>query len=346
MAAVSQVPHVLHPIAVAEDVGALRRSVARLAAGLGGLRPGQAELAATELATNLLRHADPGGYVLYRPCGEGIELISVDTGPGINPADIPTGRPDAVSPPVARGEGLGAGLASVRRLASEFDWYSTGGGTVILARLGVAPQTGRWRYGGLNVPLGGCGESGDAWTAFDDGRLAALVVDGLGHGPAAAAASAAASAAFARTLPTVLAGGLDPFVTRAHETMRATRGGVLALCVVDPDRRELIFAGVGNVAGQVVRGRERRHLLSRPGTLGTHLPLPRVSPQRLNWEPGSALVLVSDGIRSGWDPTAHPGLLDRDPVVAAAVLHRDHTRTTDDATVFIAREDTASTFPH
>ncbi|MFK0156130.1 SpoIIE family protein phosphatase [Streptomyces sp. NPDC090493] len=317
-----------------EDVGALRRTVARLAAGQAGLRPGVAELVATELGTNLVRHAHPGGYVLVRTAGDGVELISVDHGPGMPAGALAPGT--GVAAPPARGRGLNAGLNVVRRHAAEFDCYSSRLGTVVYARLGTTDPdaAGGWRFGAVDVPLGGDGESGDAWAVAPGRRLAAMVVDGLGHGPAAAVAARAAVGAFADdpvTEPATL-------VKRAHEAMRGTRGGVLGTCLIDPERGELTYTGVGNITGRVLTAGRGIHLLDRPGTLGTHLPLPTAHAQQCPWEPGSTLILASDGIRSGWHLDGHPRLLRHHPAVVAAVLHRDHGRPTDDATVLVVRD--------
>ncbi|MFJ3670179.1 SpoIIE family protein phosphatase [Streptomyces sp. NPDC090106] len=330
-------PHRRCAVGAEEDVGALRRAVSRIADGQPGLRPGAGELVATELGTNLLRHAHPGGWVLVRRCGDGIELISVDQGPGLAPGALAPGAGTAVLP--VRGGGLSAGLNVVRRYAAEFDCYSTRGGTVVYARLGtVDPGTaGRWRFGGVEVPRGGEGESGDAWAVAPDVAaegLAAVVVDGLGHGPAAAVAAGAAIGAFAQDP----AGELDALFRRSHEAMRVTRGGVLGACRIDPAGGTLTYSGVGNITGRVLSGARSVHLLDRPGTLGTQLAQPAVRPQTCAWESGATLVLATDGIRSGWNLDAHPRLLGHHPAVVAAVLHRDHGRLTDDATVLVVRD--------
>lgn len=337
MAALSESEHRRHAVAAEEDVGALRRAVARMAAGRHALRPGVAELVATELGTNLLRHAHPGGYVLARKTGDGIELLSVDHGPGMTAAALapPAGAASPVALPSSRGGGLKAGLNIVRRNAAEFDWYATRRGTVIYARLGVPAPTGHpeWRFGGVNVPLGGDGESGDAWAVVPGARTAALVVDGLGHGPGAAAAARAAITTFEGAAVT----DLDRLVQHTHGAMRATRGGVLGACLIDPGRGEFVYTAVGNITGRVVTGGRYVHLLDRPGTVGTQLSLPSVRLQHGSWEPGSTLILVSDGIRSAWSLEDHPRLLERHPAVVAAVLHREYGRPTDDVTVLVVR---------
>jgi hypothetical protein len=275
--------------------------------------------------------------VLARKAGDGIELLSVDRGPGMTAASL--APPAQTAPPSAsvssRGSGLKAGLNVVRRNAAEFDWYSTRRGTVVYARLGTTAPTAHaeWRFGGVNVPLGGDGESGDAWVVAPGRRTAALVVDGLGHGPSAAAAARAAVTTFEHAPVS----GLDGLIRHTHEAMRSTRGGVLGACLIDPGRGELTYAAVGNITGRVLTGTRSVHLLDRPGTLGTHLPVPTLRLQHCPWEPGSTVIMVSDGIRSGWGMDDHPRLLEHHPAIIAAVLHREYGRPTDDATVLVVR---------
>lgn len=332
MGALSQPQHQRHPINAPEDVGALRRAVAELASRSGS-RTGEVELVATELGTNLLKHAEPGGYVLYRQAGDGIEFLSVDTGPGMHPRSEYGARTWAMRSAPA---GLGEGLASIRRLADEFDCYSNAQGTVLLARLGSGGQSSgaRWRYGGINIPLGDTGASGDAWAVTADQRIAALVVDGLGHGEEAAVSARAAVAVFDLKPVT------DPadFLRRAHDAMRGTRGAVAAACVINPAAGQLSFAGVGNIAGVVASGADKQALVSNPGTLGTQLLVPNIRVRQYRWPPGATLFMSSDGIRTGFNQSTYPGLLGHDPAVVAAAMHRDFTRSTDDATILVVRD--------
>src|SRR5213080_4162175 len=94
MVPLRQPSHNRYPIADAADSGAVRRAVAGYADHLHATPTGRAraELVATELATNLWRHADPGGWVLTRPVPpDGIELLAVDRGPGIADPDAAVG---------------------------------------------------------------------------------------------------------------------------------------------------------------------------------------------------------------------------------------------------------------
>lgn len=54
-------------------------------------------------------------------------------------------------------------------------------------------------------------------------------------------------------------------------------------------------------------------------------------------EAGSAFVF-SDGLGSGCDPQAYPGLWSYDPAIIAAVLYRDFSRRRDDVTVVAATQ--------
>jgi anti-sigma regulatory factor (Ser/Thr protein kinase) len=345
MGTLIQQPHRLLPVRAEEDVGAARRTVARMAGSLPGAQAGSAELAATELATNLVRHATSGGYLLCRAAGGGMELLAVDRGPGMPPGGpAPAGMapagvaPAGVAPAgmAPRAGGLGVGLSAVRRLSAVFDCYSRPSGTVILARLHGCPpsRNGPLAWGAVNVPLGGSGESGDGWAVVAAGRLTALVVDGLGHGPPAAQAAQAAISA----LGTCPNGDIERLLRRAHEAMLGTRGGVLAACAIDPGRDELTYAGVGNIAGRLLHGTRSRGLVSHDGTAGTQIALPRAKVLAYPWAPGAVVTLASDGIGRHWDAAAYPGLLHHDPAVIAATLHRDHGWGADDAMVLVIRD--------
>ncbi|WP_344662035.1 SpoIIE family protein phosphatase [Catenulispora subtropica] len=322
-----------------EDVGVLRRAVRLQTAGLPGLPEGDAELVATELATNLLRHAG-GGQVLTRATGGGMELIAVDRGPGLSAPARDSLAGARITPAPGSPGGLGVGLATVRRRARIFDYYSDDRGTVVLARLGAVPEAVAWVWGGVNVPLGGEGPSGDAFAVAADGCLRAVLVDGIGHGPDAAAAAHAAILALdhaALSTGTAPEAWLTGLVNGAHQELRGTRGAVLGACVIDPVAGQAVFCGIGNINGRVHTATSSPHLVSLPGTLGAEATPPRIRPAVHPWTRGATLIMATDGIDTRWDPAEHPGLTRRHPTVVAAVLHRDHARGRDDAAILVAR---------
>ncbi|WP_225810171.1 SpoIIE family protein phosphatase [Streptomyces spinosus] len=296
-------------------------------AGLAAARTAAAELVATELATNLLKHAGGGSMVVNlvaAPAGGGetgsVQLFSLDNGPGI--ADVGAARRDGWS--TAAGS-LGAGLGSCQRSANAFHLYSLPGhGTVAAARIdpepvrrGAAPAP--VPAGGITTALAQAEQCGDAWTWARSGSLVTLLLaDGLGHGPKAAHASTAAVAELHR------AAHLPPaeILRRLHTVLRPTRGAAVTVAQVDPDRAELSFAGVGNVGARLRTGDSWTSLVSHPGIVGAYFPA-HVPVRRVPWHGDSLLVLHSDGLPSRWRPPRDPRLLSHDPSVVAAAILRD-----------------------
>ncbi|MDX3800352.1 ATP-binding SpoIIE family protein phosphatase [Streptomyces sp. AK04-3B] len=313
----------------AEDAAAL--------AGLDGPRTADAALVATELATNLLKHAR-GGQLLVEPVAAPgarseallVQIVAVDHGPGMS--DVPAALGDGFS----TAGSLGAGLGTCRRLSDDFDLHSVPGrGTVALARIGGGPaaSSGRRqaadvpsphspaavRAGGVNIPFRGDECSGDAWTCVRDGDLVTLMMaDGLGHGPEAARASTAAVAEARRSAH------LPPaeLLRRLDAALRGTRGAAVGVARLDLRAGRLRFAGIGNIGARLREGDSWRHLISRPGIVGVHRPatLPETE---ADWAADRLLVLHSDGLPSRWAPPADPRLLAADPALTAAVTVRD-----------------------
>jgi serine/threonine-protein kinase RsbT len=88
-------------------------------------------LATLELANNLVRYGTHGEMTFIAvdgPRGAGVQVESLDRGPGISDLDR------ALTDGFSTGGGLGVGLPGVRRLMDEFDIASTSDGTRVLAR--------------------------------------------------------------------------------------------------------------------------------------------------------------------------------------------------------------------
>ena len=248
-------------------------------AGLDERRTAAVSLVATELATNLVKHAH-GGQVLIEvvdapasggaATGRSVQITAIDHGPGM--ADAAGAMRDGFSTTGS----LGAGLGTCRRLSDDFGLHSVQGrGTVAVARIaGVPPAAGAVpgpgvRAGGVNIPFAAAEESGDDWTWVRSGDLCTLMLaDGLGHGAAAARASAAAVDAVRRAphLPPAEA------LRALHEALGGTRGAAVAVAQLDLRAERLRFAGIGNVGARLRDGDRWRALLSRPGIVGAHRP--------------------------------------------------------------------------
>lgn len=302
-------------------------------AGLAPRRTAAAALVATELATNLLKHAGGGRITISvvdgvdtsaAPGEPLVQMVSLDHGRGI--PDVATALTDGYT---TSRSSLGAGLGTCRRISDDFDLHSTPGrGTVAVARIGGLPRPTppeddrralRLRAGGINVPLAEADCSGDAWHwARSDTHLTLLLADGLGHGPEAARASIAATGEL-RT-----SAHLPPadLLRRLDTALRPTRGAAVAVARLDLDQLQLSFAGIGNIGARLYTEGTWRPLLSRPGIVGAQRPA-TVPVHQVPWRPDSLLVLHSDGLPSRWTPPHDPYLLTRDPAVVAAAILRD-----------------------
>lgn len=107
--------------------------VLALSAGFSEKKVGEIDIIVSEMVTNLVKHAGEG-QVLVKLLEEdglqGIEIISVDSGPGMS--DVSRMVADGVSTTNTLGHGLGAmkRLADVFQIFSQKTW-----GTVILVRV-------------------------------------------------------------------------------------------------------------------------------------------------------------------------------------------------------------------
>lgn len=189
-------------------------------------------------------------------------------------------------------------------------------------------------WGIAGRPLPGEVESGDHYVVqpVPCGVLLA-VVDGLGHGPGAAAAAEEAVA----ILQAHAQEPLVALVKRCHEALRRTNGVVMTLAAFHSGHNLLTWLGVGNVEGLLVRSDvlarpARDSVLQRGGVVGYQLPPLKTS--LLAVGPGDVLILATDGIRGrfGDDLDVNRPLQE----VAESVL-ASHAKPSDDALVLIAR---------
>ncbi|NUO47131.1 MAG: SpoIIE family protein phosphatase [Streptomyces sp.] len=323
-------------------------------AGLDARSTAAAALVATELATNLVKHAN-GGRIVINLTGPAdtlaraatrVQITSLDHGPGI--ADVAAALRDGYTTATSS---LGAGLGTCRRLSDDFDLHSRRGtGTVAVARLGPAGSaqpsrsapalaTPGTRAGGINAPLAHADYSGDAFSWVRSGPLITLMLaDGLGHGAKASEASAAAVAELQRRpdLPPA------DILRRLHTALRTTRGAAVGVAQLDEDTQRLSFAGVGNIGARLRSDGAWRPLISHPGIVGAHFPA-TVPRHATAWRPDSLLILHSDGLPSRWTPPDDARLPAHDPALTAAVVLRDGSSAArplrDDTTVAVLAPD-------
>jgi phosphoserine phosphatase RsbX len=192
-------------------------------------------------------------------------------------------------------------------------------------------------------PLPGELVSGDQPIAIDiDGDAAALfgVMDGLGHGPEAAAAALRAIDALQRAR-TQRVEVLVPF---CHRVLGGTRGVAMTLARVDFAASTLTWTGVGNVgANLVAKDVTGTHIRSTArltaGIVGYRIP--EITPaQVVSIRAGDLIVIASDGISE--DHLEHIDFAASAAVIAEEIVSK-HAKETDDAMVLAARHRGAST---
>jgi anti-sigma regulatory factor (Ser/Thr protein kinase) len=333
---------VTHAVAITEmsQVAVARRVALQMAHRLGQSETevGTLALVVTEAATNLIKHAQAGQMLLRgleEVDGPGVELLALDTGPGM--AHVGQCLQDGYSTAGSPGTGLGA----ITRLATLWDLYSVPGhGTALLARVmhRAGPGPARWSppaaalgplaVGAVCVPYPGETVCGDAWLVTQQAeRCLVLVVDGLGHGLGAADAAHAV----VQTCRQYGTRTPEELLAAAHAAAQGTRGAAVGLAEIDMATQVVRFAGVGNIAGVVWTATESRGLASHNGIVGHDMR--RRQMFTYPWAPDAVVVLHSDGLQTRWRLGAYPGLARRHPSLIAGVLYRDFTRGRDDVTV-------------
>jgi negative regulator of sigma-B (phosphoserine phosphatase) len=188
--------------------------------------------------------------------------------------------------------------------------------------------------GFAGVAIEGEERSGDlaVFAGYAGGALVA-VLDGLGHGDAAADASDIAAEVIRRHRSAPPAELLE----RCHTALHKTRGVVMTLSWFDLDRHEMSWAGVGNVEARLVRGAANygdRHdsALVLGGVVGYNLPT--VRPATMQLLPGDAVAFATDGIEADYSASLVPGLPAQR--LAERILER-HSKGTDDALAVVVR---------
>lgn len=313
------------------SVGQVRR-VALLAAqrlDLDETKAGELALLATEVSNNVLRHGG-GGEVIVAGLKHGEKalgrILALDRGPGIT--DVARAMADGFS----TGGTLGGGLGAMKRIASGFEVFTGRTGTVVLLEIGSDPHANGLQIAGMAVPYPGEIVCGDAWACHNSpDRMLTVIIDGLGHGLAAAEAAQEGIAIFhdrVQSTPTEI-------LQYIHDALRKTRGAVAGIAEIRPKERTMTFAGVGNISAVRLSPAKSQSMVSHNGTLGSIAS--RIQAFRSDWTPDSTLILHSDGLQTRWDLSNYAGLLARHPAIIGGTLLRDFRRQRDDASVVVVK---------
>lgn len=320
-----------------------KKDITRLAESfaLSEAAVGKVNIIVSEMLSNLEKHTLHGGELLVKAIGKpirGIELISLDQGPGMSDPDRM--MEDGVSTYGSAGEGLGA----IKRQADVFDLYSQPQvGTVIVAQVyknnRTSPPKRRYEVGNIMVPKPKEIDCGDGYAIIHHEHGAYLLaLDGLGHGTHAQEAAQLAVKTYCDTPIS------DPAVAlRAiHNSIRRTRGAVGFAANLDVVQNKFSYCGIGNIAGKLFStdsslvNMPYKNVISYNGILGHNIP-GSFNNQTLEWNRNKVLIVHSDGLKSRWDLSRYPNLHRHLPTTMAAVLYKDYSRHTDDTLVLVCK---------
>jgi len=295
-------------------------------------------LAASELATNKIKHAGGRGMIqVWQQPGPVLDILALDFGPGI--ADLEQAEEDGYSTVNTLGKGLG----SIRRLSDELYIYSqpenTGrmrkwSGAVFLARFypgddkqNVVPLPG-FRIGLYSRSLSDLRYNGDRiYLEREGGRLRWLHLDGLGHGERAHGATSNLGIHLSGN------GALTEVLDMVSRQLTDTRGAVGVIGEIDTKQEELRLVGVGDMHAHLFDHESVSGIPFAPGILGREYR--SLSVFRAGFGRKNLVVSASDGIRRNWDMGNFVGLFGQHPQLIAYTLGNIMGRVSDDQSICI-----------
>lgn len=299
-------------------------------------RLGEIDIIVAEIVSNLIKHAGSGWLLVKLICEDdigGIELISVDNGPGMT--DITRMVADGVSTKNTLGHGLGAmkRLSDLFQVYSQKDW-----GTVILCRvfeqeLPRFTKPPKFKIKTLIIPKPGEEACGDAFAfKINDDSLQLFLGDGLGHGPEAAKAVSTALQSFENIEeknPMELIRGIN-------KEVKKTRGLVGTAATFNFDKKNWLLCGVGNIMTKIYSPAATKSYMAYNGIIGLNIPN-TMNPQEVMYERGQYIILCSDGMKSRWDANQYIAIMRYDLSIVCAALFKDFSRHTDDFSIAVCK---------
>jgi len=291
-------------------------------------------LMASELTHNQLSHARQG-YFAVKPVEregvKGLEITAADIGPGIQKPSF------AFKDQMSTTGSLGAGLGAVARIADEIevDDRISEGFCIVARKFQRQTSAPSYEFAIMGKPYPGEAISGDdgVLIQLESGFLAA-VSDGLGHGPEARQASNCAIQALIEKNQ----GNLDQLTNALNNVLVATRGCAMSIVRFTKAFQTLEAISLGDVHSHRYNLRDAHFFASTPLILGEG----KLSPAKLRVEktlanPGSILVMFTDGLKSRTSLKGELDILRRPPISIAEYLLEKYSRPDDDALVLVAR---------
>jgi len=178
-----------------------------------------------------------------------------------------------------------------------------------------------------------CGDQAIA-VSVDETSALFGVLDGLGHGPAAATAALTALDA----LRSARSERVEVLIQLCHRMLGGTRGVAMTLARIDFDTGRLSWTGIGNVTANLVAkaatGTQLRSSARLTGGIVGYR-IPEIAPaQVVSMRTGDLLVIASDGITE--DHLDHIDFAAPAKDIADHILTK-HAKESDDSLVLAAR---------
>jgi serine phosphatase RsbU (regulator of sigma subunit) len=152
------------------------------------------------------------------------------------------------------------------------------------------------KYKPLLNTMSECGDVG--LVKRFNGYVIAMLVDGLGHGEKARQAAMLAIEYVDKNCTM----NLKEITINIHKLLVGTRGAVAAICLLDLNKGQLKYIGIGNISVRII-GDTQRRLVSQDGVLGHSIPTPREN--ETDFHKKQVLIMYSDGVKDHFEIGDH-----------------------------------------
>jgi hypothetical protein len=171
---------------------------------------------------------------------------------------------------------------------------------------------------------------GDECGYWEEGTKTALcIIDGLGHGKDAEIAAKVA----VNYIACHLSESLQDLFTGCDRELHGTRGAAMGIAVIDEEKGELTYAGIGNTRAIVVNSKNFR-LGSDYGIVGCGFK--KLTPETVAIGKGALVIMFTDGVEELVDLSRYD-LLAGDVHELAEMILGDWRIERDDAAVMVYR---------
>ena len=138
---------------------------------------------------------------------------------------------------------------------------------------------------------------GDAIVSHNEnGHTFLIVIDGIGHGPEAGSISKKIKEFVQRNWIQSPA----KLIEKIHDHMKGSDGAVIGVSIINHEKEELVFAGLGNISCRI-KGEESKLMISADGLIGVRFR--SVENAKVQLKNKDMVIMHSDGVSSTHEMT-------------------------------------------